>query len=138
MKPKVSDLIRPEVRALSAYHVPEPGEMIKLNAMENPYGWPDSLVDEWLVTLRDIELNRYPDAGATSLKASLREQSSLPSDASLVLGNGSDELIQLILLTLRSQDCLALALGRRLLCIVTHHSPRVSVMYRCRSAPTSG
>ena len=109
MKPKISELIRPEVRALSAYHVPEPGEMIKLNAMENPYRWPAALVDKWLATLRDVELNRYPDAAAGSLKASLRTRFSLPPDASLVLGNGSDELIQLILLTLRSEDCLVLA-----------------------------
>ena len=109
MRAKVSDLIRPELRALEAYHVPEPGGMIKLNAMENPYRWPEPLVDEWLNTLRDVELNRYPDAGASALKTGLREHFSLPPEAPLVLGNGSDEIIQLILLTLRSPDCLVLA-----------------------------
>ena len=109
MHPKVSDLIRPEIRALNAYHVPEPGDMIKLNAMENPYRWPASLVEEWLETLREVELNRYPDAGAHRVKTGLRARFSIPPEAPLVLGNGSDELIQLILLTLRSPDCLVLA-----------------------------
>ena len=109
MTVKVTDLVRPEVRALSAYHVPEPGALIKLNAMENPYRWPPELVDEWLGTLRDLELNRYPDAGAEVLKTSLRTRFCMPGDAPLVLGNGSDELIQLILLTLRSDNCVVLA-----------------------------
>ena len=31
------DIIRSEIRALNAYHVPDPAGMVKLDAMENPY-----------------------------------------------------------------------------------------------------
>ncbi len=31
--------IRPDIQALTAYHVPDPGGLIKLDAMENPYRW---------------------------------------------------------------------------------------------------
>ena len=128
MKPSVASLIRPEIRALTAYHVPEPGGMIKLNAMENPFGWPDSLVEEWFETLRDVELNRYPDAAAAGLKSSLSKQYSLAPDAPLLLGNGSDELIQLILLTLRSKDCLVLT-PRPTFVMYRHSSLAVDVRY---------
>ncbi|MFO1430397.1 MAG: histidinol-phosphate transaminase [Candidatus Competibacteraceae bacterium] len=94
------DLIRPEIRALSPYHVPDATGMIKLDAMENPYGWPDELIDDWLTVLRTAPLNRYPDPKAGRLQARLREAFAIPADAALILGNGSDELIQLSILAL--------------------------------------
>lgn len=90
--------IRPEIQALSAYHVPDPGSSIKLDAMENPYPWPAPLVDAWLEVLRDVELNRYPDPGARALSKRLREAMQVPDSAQIVLGNGSDELIQMLAL----------------------------------------
>lgn len=92
--------IRPEIRALSAYHVPPAAGLIKLDAMENPYGWPAPMVDAWLERLRAVELNRYPDPGAAALQAALRRSLGLPEGTALLLGNGSDELIQMIALTL--------------------------------------
>jgi histidinol-phosphate aminotransferase len=93
----IAQWIRPEVRALSAYHVADPGGMIKLDAMENPYPWPDELVAAWLERLRGCSFNRYPDPGATALKARMREVMGVPEAAQAVLGNGSDELIQMII-----------------------------------------
>ncbi|VAW79382.1 Histidinol-phosphate aminotransferase [hydrothermal vent metagenome] len=96
--------IRPEIQALTAYHVPDPGDSIKLDAMENPYSWPEALVDEWLEVLRDVELNRYPDPGARALTARLRETMQVPDGAQIVLGNGSDELIQMLALAVAQPD----------------------------------
>lgn len=90
--------IRPEIQALKAYHVPDPGNSIKLDAMENPYTWPEPLVDAWLEVLRDVELNRYPDPGARALTGRLREAMQVPDSAQVILGNGSDELIQMLAL----------------------------------------
>lgn len=101
---KVEKFIRPEIRALSAYHVPDPGEMIKLDAMENPYQWPDDLVDQWLEVIRDVELNRYPDPGARALKEHLRDSMDVPAGAEILLGNGSDELIQMIMMAMAGKD----------------------------------
>ena len=91
-------LIRPEIRALSAYHVPDPGECIKLDAMENPYHWPEALKQEWLESIRDVEINRYPDPSAAALTKSLRTVMQVPDQMQLLLGNGSDELIQMLAL----------------------------------------
>jgi histidinol-phosphate aminotransferase len=90
--------VRPEVQALTAYHVPDPGRLIKLDAMENPYTWPPEIVAAWLEALRGVTLNRYPDPAAAALKARLRETFRLPAASALLLGNGSDELIQMILM----------------------------------------
>jgi histidinol-phosphate aminotransferase len=99
MNARFDTLVRPEIRALRAYHVPESSGLIKLDAMENPYTWPESLQAEWLETLRGLELNRYPDPQGRALQAALREAMEIPEDMGLLLGNGSDELIQMLALT---------------------------------------
>ncbi len=97
---KVTRWVRPEIRALSAYHVPDSGDVIKLDAMENPYNWPEAMVDEWLAVLRDVELNRYPDPSPDGLKEILGQAMGVPADMEVLLGNGSDELIQMIAMAL--------------------------------------
>jgi histidinol-phosphate aminotransferase len=96
---QVATWIRPEIRGLSPYHVPDAAGLIKLDAMENPYPWPGELQEAWLDALRGVHLNRYPDGAARGLKASLRDTMAPPASMDLMLGNGSDELIQIILLS---------------------------------------
>jgi len=93
-----AELIRPDIQALSAYHVPDARGLIKLDAMENPYAWPEDLRDNWLAALRDMELNRYPDPHGHRLQERLREAMGIPADMALLLGNGSDELILMLAL----------------------------------------
>ena len=100
----IKQWIRPEIRALNAYHVPPATNCIKLDAMENPYQWPESMVDEWLGLVKEVELNRYPDPSASELKDSLRKSMSVPDGADILLGNGSDELIQMILMAVAGKD----------------------------------
>jgi histidinol-phosphate aminotransferase len=100
LKNKPGTLLRPEVLALSAYHVPDSKGYIKLDAMENPYSWPEEMIGEWLEKLRRAEPNRYPDPACGPLKAALRDANGVPAEAELLLGNGSDEIIQIILMAL--------------------------------------
>jgi histidinol-phosphate aminotransferase len=93
-----SEVIRPEVLALSAYHVPPARGMVKLDAMENPYSLPPELRDEIARLAGEAAINRYPDASAASLKDALRKALAVPDGMDIVLGNGSDEIIQLIAL----------------------------------------
>lgn len=93
-------MLRPEVLALSAYHVPDSKGYIKLDAMENPYSWPEEMVDQWMARLRKAEPNRYPDPACERLKSVLRRANAVPAEAELLLGNGSDEIIQIILMAL--------------------------------------
>ena len=95
---KVRRLMRPEILALSAYHVADAAGLVKLDAMENPYVWPEPLKRQWLECLHDVAINRYPDPASRALRQRLRESLRLPAEYELLLGNGSDELIQLILM----------------------------------------
>ncbi len=106
---KVERLIRPDLLKQKAYPVPSSDGLIKLDAMENPYTWPEDLRLKWADTLRDIGLNRYPSAGADTLKRSLRRQFGLADDYDLLLGNGSDELIQLIMMAVSGRDRVIMA-----------------------------
>jgi histidinol-phosphate aminotransferase len=106
---RINALVRPEIRQLSAYPVPDAGGLIKLDAMENPYAWPGELAETWLAALRSAQVNRYPDPGARRLKERLRRVMGVPEEADIILGNGSDELIQLILLTLAAPGRVVLA-----------------------------
>jgi len=105
----VEHWVRPEIRALSAYHVPEAAGLIKLDAMENPFPWPEELRAAWLERLRDVPLNRYPDPAGRELVARLREAMAIPADQAVLLGNGSDELIQIIALAVAGEGRSVLA-----------------------------
>lgn len=94
----VAQLIRPEVRRLKAYHVPDSGDMLKADAMENPYFWPQELKQQWLQRLSTIEINRYPDPQAQGVVTRFKKVMSIAPQFDLLLGNGSDEIIQLLAL----------------------------------------
>ncbi len=106
---KPEQIIREDIRALRAYPVPDPGNCVKLDAMENPYRWPPALIDDWLAGLRDVEINRYPDPGAARLIAALRPAIDIPDDMSVLPGNGSDELIQMLALAVAAPDRVVMA-----------------------------
>jgi histidinol-phosphate aminotransferase len=93
-------LIRPEIQSLHAYHVPPAVGMVKLDAMENPYLLPQSLRDEIAHLIAGAEINRYPDAGAHQLKSAIARVTGLPPGMEVLLGNGSDEIIQILALAL--------------------------------------
>lgn len=101
---KIERLIRPEIRALSAYGVDDAEGMVKLDAMENPFPWSEDMRAAWLEFLADANVNRYPDPSAKRLKTRLRETLALPGGRQLILGNGSDELIQIVTTTVSRVD----------------------------------
>jgi histidinol-phosphate aminotransferase len=93
-------LLRQEVLNLHAYHVPDSSGYIKLDAMENPYLVPPALRAEIAEAVAAAAINRYPDPVAALLKEKIRAATGLSQEMALLLGNGSDELIQLLALAL--------------------------------------
>jgi histidinol-phosphate aminotransferase len=67
--------------------------IIKLDANENPYG-ASPLVQEMLSTFGGYSV--YPDADQRSARAALADYAGVAAD-SLILGNGADELIDLLM-----------------------------------------
>lgn len=98
------ELIRPEVRAIKAYHVADANGLVKLDAMENPYDLPEELKVELQIVLSDAALNRYPDPSAVRLSEKLRQVMHVPDSCSIVLGNGSDELIQMLAMAIATRN----------------------------------
>ena len=92
----IENIIRPEVRALAAYHVPDSSGFVKLDAMENPYTLPEHLRSELAERLAAVAMNRYPVPSYTALKAKICDKLGVPAGFDVVLGNGSDELISMI------------------------------------------
>jgi len=83
---------------MHAYAVQDSRGLLKLDAMENPFGLPPQLQSELGQRLGALALNRYPGEGVERLKSALAAHVGLPAGQSLMLGNGSDELISLLAL----------------------------------------
>jgi histidinol-phosphate aminotransferase len=90
-------VIRDDVRAISAYAVPDSAGLIKLDAMENPFALPAEVARELGERLGKVSLNRYPPADPRQFKQKLARAIDLPAGMALLLGNGSDELIHLVI-----------------------------------------
>ncbi len=103
------DLVREDVLALTAYHVGEAAGMLKLDAMENPYALPQELRREIAELVAGAALNRYPNPQAPELKARLRQSMAIPTAFDILLGNGSDELIHIMVQALARPGAVVLA-----------------------------
>jgi histidinol-phosphate aminotransferase len=93
---RVASTIRPDVRAMRSYAVAKADGLIKLDANENPHPLPPALHDRLAHAMAKLAVNRYPDGPADEARAALRRSLALPPGVELVLGNGSDELIQIV------------------------------------------
>src|SRR5439155_12017683 len=72
--------------------------MVKLDAMENPYPLPPALRRELAEALSRVDLNRYPEPTGRRVRELLARRMNLPAGMELLLGNGSDDLLQIITL----------------------------------------
>lgn len=97
-------LIRPVIKNSQAYHVADASGLIKLDAMENPYTLSVDVKKELQERLKQAELNRYPDPSAVRLRDKIAQVMKVPEERSIVLGNGSDELIQMLVMAVSEQN----------------------------------
>lgn len=99
----MSDLAAPHILALTAYEPGKPEEelkrelgiddVVKLASNENPYGPSPKAIEAF--SSATVALHRYPDPRGHDLRQALAAHHSVPA-AELCLGNGSNELIDLI------------------------------------------
>ncbi|MFL6659167.1 MAG: histidinol-phosphate transaminase [Massilia sp.] len=100
----IKNTIRPEIQADLPYHVPETSGFIKLDAMENPYPLPLALRAELGRRLADAVLNRYPVPSYASLKHKIRARMGVPQGYDVILGNGSDECISMMIMAVATRE----------------------------------
>lgn len=97
----LSALLRPELASLKAY-VPHaaPAGAVRLDANESPYGLAPEVLRELMARAAEgVSLNRYPDPGCVALREAIAARSGCAPDE-VVVGNGTDEVIALILCAL--------------------------------------
>lgn len=100
----VERLVRADVRATAAYQVADAAGLVKLDAMENPYPLPPAVHEELARRLGAAELNRYPDPQAHALTARLHRTFGIDARWRILLGNGSDEIIQILIAALATPE----------------------------------
>ncbi len=88
--------IRQDVQSMHSYAIQDARGMVKLDAMENPYTLSAELQAALGARLGALAINRYPGTRMDDLKQALARYVQLPEGYSLMLGNGSDELISLL------------------------------------------
>ncbi|ETR73761.1 MAG: Histidinol-phosphate aminotransferase, partial [Candidatus Magnetoglobus multicellularis str. Araruama] len=70
---------------------------IKLSSNENPFEMSESLKQKILENMNQVSFGRYPDPTSQQLKELIAQRMAVKADQ-IVLGNGSDELIQLLII----------------------------------------
>jgi histidinol-phosphate aminotransferase len=99
MKPldaRIQSTIRQDVKSMHAYAIQDSRGLIKLDAMENPFRLPPELQRELGERLGRVAINRYPVQSTADVVAALSKFVDLPAGCKLILGNGSDELIDIL------------------------------------------
>ena len=88
--------LRQDVQGMHAYAIQPSAGFVKLDAMENPFVLPPELQRALGERLGRAAINRYPAQRVADLAAALTAHVQLPAGQQLMLGNGSDELIDLL------------------------------------------
>ena len=89
-------LLREDLRLLQPYQTHVVAGNVRMDCNENPFCWPEGMREELFA--REIAFNRYPDGEARALREAIAAYNRVEAEEVLV-GNGSDELIQIILQT---------------------------------------
>ena len=98
---RLQHTIRQDVKSMHAYAIQPSAGLVKLDAMENPFRLPPELQRELGERLGRVAINRYPVQSTADVVAALSRHVGLPAGCKLMLGNGSDELIDILLGGLR-------------------------------------
>ena len=93
---RIQHTIRQDVQSMHAYAIQDSRGLIKLDAMENPFRLPEALQRELGERLGRVAINRYPVQSTADVVAALSQFVELPAGCKMILGNGSDELIDML------------------------------------------
>jgi histidinol-phosphate aminotransferase len=98
----LNDLVEKGIFKQSGYVAPEVTGAIKMDANENPISLQEPLKRKLMEEMGRVDLNRYPEAGALKLRERFAQYYGVNKNM-IMLGNGSDELIQTLCLTLKGK-----------------------------------
>jgi histidinol-phosphate aminotransferase len=90
--------VRDDLRALEGYHSPQVDVRVRLNTNESPVEPPAAWRDAFAAELSRVAWHRYPDRGATELRAAIAAVHGVVPEQ-VFAANGSNEVLQTLLLT---------------------------------------
>ena len=95
--------VRDDVALMAGYHSPQVDVRVRLNTNEAPEPPPESFVDSLRAALVGVAWHRYPDRGATALRARIAEVEgdAVPGGLTapqVFAANGSNEVLQTLCL----------------------------------------
>jgi len=103
--------MRGSVAALQAYPFPKMDFAdVKLDQNESGYDIPGELKEKLSEGIRNLQLNRYPNSSYSALRELVAKKEGCKPE-NVILGNGGDEILQMIALTYISQKTDAITLA---------------------------
>ncbi len=94
----IDELVKERIRQVNAYNVQQFPCPVVLDANESPYPPPKELLEKLWVVMAGTQLNRYPDMDCTPLRNAISQKEGA-NQREILLGNGSDELVQSLIIT---------------------------------------
>ncbi len=90
--------VKKGILELSSYDVPHYECPVKLDGNESPFLLPTEVLENVINEIKKIPINRYPDPEANGVREKISKMTSFPLHG-IIIGNGSDELIGMIMAT---------------------------------------
>ncbi len=95
--------VKADILGINSYSVPKIECSIRLDGNESPFETGPGLSKIISDSIASVEFNRYPDPDSTVLKQLISEKYDFPKEG-LLIGNGSDELIQMLIETVTGKS----------------------------------
>jgi histidinol-phosphate aminotransferase len=92
---RIARTIRQDVTGSAGYAIQPSAGLVKLDAMENPFSLPPDLKRALGARLAEVAINRYP-INKGEVAAALAQHFDVPTGCKVIVGNGSDELIDIL------------------------------------------
>ena len=93
----IENLLREEIKGFKNYEVQNIHNRYKMDANETPFELPEEVIENIQEIVKYSQVNLYPDPNAEKLKEELAQYLKVVP-ANIFVGNGSDEIIHLIML----------------------------------------
>jgi histidinol-phosphate aminotransferase len=96
LQSRIQATVRQDVQSMHGYAIQPSAGLVKLDAMENPFALPPALQAALGERLGRLPINRYPSQCTAEVITALSRFVDLPAGCKMILGNGSDELIDIL------------------------------------------
>ncbi|MCY6371632.1 histidinol-phosphate transaminase [Clostridium ganghwense] len=99
----IQSLFREDIKDFIPYEVGEQNYKVRLDANESFIGFSEELKNKICLAVRNIDFNRYPDPDSKKLCSFYSDYCGVSKEY-MMAGNGSDELIQIIVNAFLNKD----------------------------------